>query len=166
MLWHTELKCCMSLSSYEHSIKFECRQFPSIFVGIVALLELKILETHSFLQFLLHALTYCAEILHMTLFYCTTDQVWVSLISVGEMPLLELTILEIHSFSHFSPTCFDILSWNCANDFILLYCRSSSSVVNLHQFLYARLQTERIMVKKKLWWCLSGSPSIRLSVRQ
>ena len=31
MLWHIELKFCMSLSSYEHSIKFECRQFPSIF---------------------------------------------------------------------------------------------------------------------------------------
>ena len=30
---------------------------------------------------LLHALTYCAEILHMTLFCSTTDQVWVSTIS-------------------------------------------------------------------------------------
>ena len=39
------------------------------------LLELRILEIHSFHTFLLHALTYWAEILHMTLFYCTTDQV-------------------------------------------------------------------------------------------
>ena len=31
-----------------------------------------------FRTFLLHALTYWAEILHMTLFYCTTDQVQVS----------------------------------------------------------------------------------------
>ena len=31
-----------------------------------------------FHTFLLHALTYWAEILHMTLFYCTTDQVRVS----------------------------------------------------------------------------------------
>ena len=30
-----------------------------------------------FHTFLLHALTYWGEILHMTLFYCTTDQVWV-----------------------------------------------------------------------------------------
>ena len=140
---------------------------------------------HTFLQ---HALTYWAEILHMTLFYCTTDQVWVSSISVqccasyapfvtyntgntqfsalfsnmlwhielklcirlcynvlqikfecrkfasifvGVMPLLELTILEIHSFPHFSLTCFDILSWNFAHDFVILYYRSSLSVVNL-----------------------------------
>ena len=51
------------------------------------------------------------------------------------MPLLELRILEIHSFPHFSPTCFDILSWNFAYDFVLLYYRSTLSVVNLHQFL-------------------------------
>ena len=144
---------------------------------------------HTFLQ---HALTYWAEILHMTLFYCTTDQVWVSSISVkfcasyapfgtyntgntqfsalfsymlwhielkfctwlcytvlqikfeccqfalifvGVMPLLELRILEIHSFPHFSPTCFDMLSWNFAYDFVLLYYRSSSSVVNFRQVL-------------------------------
>ena len=136
MLWHIELKFCMSLSSYEHSIKFKCRQFPSIFVGVMPLLELKILEIQSFPQFsptccdildwnfaydfvsyyrsslsvidfrqffkelcpfwtleywkytvfhtfLLHTLTYWAEILHMTLFYCTTDQVGVSLIRVN-----------------------------------------------------------------------------------
>ena len=85
MLWHIELKFCMSLSSYEHSIKFECRQFPSIFVGIVSLLELK--------------------------------------------------ILEIHSFPQFSLTCFDILGWKFAHDFVLLYYRSSLSVVNFRQFL-------------------------------
>ena len=78
-------KFCMSLSSYEHSIKCECRQCPSIFVGV--------------------------------------------------MPFLELRILEIHSFPQFSPTCFDILSWDYAYDFVLLYYRSSSSVVNLRQFL-------------------------------
>ena len=46
------------------------------------------------------------------------------------MPLLELKLLEIHSFPHFSLTCFDILSWNFAYDFVLLYYRSSWSVVN------------------------------------
>ena len=126
-------------SSYEHSIKFECHQFPSIFVGVMPLLELKILEIHRvFRSFLLHALTYWAEIFHMTLFFCTTDQVRVSstsVIFVGVMPLLDLRILEIHSFPHFSLTCFDILSLNFANHFILLYYRSSSSVVNFRQFL-------------------------------
>ena len=57
-------------------------------------------------------------------------------IFVGVMPLCELRILEIHSFPHFSLTCFDILSLNFAYDFVLLYYRSSSSVVNLHQFLW------------------------------
>ena len=57
-------------------------------------------------------------------------------IFVGVMPLCELRILEIHSFPHFSLTCFDIFSWNFAYDFVLLYYRSSSSVVNLHQFLW------------------------------
>ena len=57
-------------------------------------------------------------------------------IFVGVRPLCELRILEIHSFQHFSLTCFDILSWNFAYDFVLLYYRSSLSVVNLHQFLW------------------------------
>ena len=57
-------------------------------------------------------------------------------IFVGVMPLCELRILEIHSFLHFSLTCFDILSWNFAYNFVLLYYRSSSSVVNLCQFLW------------------------------
>ena len=38
-------------------------------------------------------------------------------------------------FPHFSPTCFDILSWNFAHDFVLMYYISSSTVVTLRQFL-------------------------------
>ena len=57
-------------------------------------------------------------------------------IFVRVMPLCELRILEIHSFPHFSLSCFDILRWNFAYDFVLLYYRSSSSVVNLRQFLW------------------------------
>ena len=101
------------------------------------LLECRILKIHSFPHFLLHALTYWAEILHFTLFYYTTDQVrccQLPSIFVGVMPLLELRILEIHSFPHFSITCFDISGWNFTYDFVLLY-RSSSSVVNFRQFL-------------------------------
>ena len=38
-------------------------------------------------------------------------------------------------FPHFSPTCFDILSWNFAHDFVLMYYRSNSTVITLLQFL-------------------------------
>ena len=92
-----------------------------------------------FRTFLLHALTYWAEILHLTLFYCTTDQVSVLSISVNFCriyALLERRILEVQSFPHFPLTRFDILSWNFAYDFVLLYYRSSSSVVNFRQFLW------------------------------
>ena len=188
-LWHIELKFCIWLCFTALQIKFECHQFLSIFVGVMPLLEFRILEIHSFPHFsltcfdisswnfsynfvlmyyrsslsvvnfrqfllelcpfwnveyykytvfrtfLLHALTYWPEILYLTLFYCTTDQVWVSSISVnflGVMLHLELRILEIRSFPHFSLTCFDISSWNFAYDFVLLYYRSSSNVLNLH----------------------------------
>ena len=85
----------------------------------------------------LHALTYWAEILHLTFtvleikFECRQFPS----IFVGVMPLLEPRILEYAIFSHFSHTCVDISSWNFAYDFLLLYYRSSSSVVNFRQFL-------------------------------
>ena len=85
MLWHIELKFCIWHCFTVLQIKFECRQFASSFVGVV--------------------------------------------------PLLELRILKIHSFLQFSLTYFDIFSWNFAYDFVLLYYRSSSNVLNLLQFL-------------------------------
>ena len=54
----------------------------------------------------------------------------------GVIPLLELRVLKIHSFPHFPLTRFDILSWNFAYDFVLLYYRLSLSVLNLHWFLW------------------------------
>ena len=51
MLWHIELKFCICLCFTVLQIKFECRQFASIFVGVMPLLELRILETHSFPHF-------------------------------------------------------------------------------------------------------------------
>ena len=137
MLWHIELKFCVSLYFYARKIKCECHQFPSLFAGGMLLFNFKLLQICSFphfsptcfdilnsnflydfvlmyhraslsvvilLQFLLelclfvnleyskytvfrtfllHALTYWAELLHMTLFYCTTDQVRVSSICVN-----------------------------------------------------------------------------------
>ena len=68
-LWHIELKFCIWFCLTVLQIKLECRQFALIFVGVMPLLELRILEIHSFLHFSLpRALTYWAETLHMTLF--------------------------------------------------------------------------------------------------
>ena len=53
----------------------------------------------------------------------------------GVMPLFNFKLLQICSFPHFSPSCFDILSWNFAYDFVLLYYRTSLSVANFRQFL-------------------------------
>ena len=53
----------------------------------------------------------------------------------GVMPLFNFKLLQICSFPHFSPSCFDISSWKFAYDFVLLYYRISSSVVNFRQFL-------------------------------
>ena len=54
----------------------------------------------------------------------------------GVMLLFNFKLLQICSFPHFSPTCFDILSSNFVYDFVLMYHRSSSSVVNLRHFLW------------------------------
>ena len=116
-----------------------------------------------FRTFLLHALTYWAEILHIILFWCTTDQVrlsshcvnfytpvfrrdvlWYGNVRPGLRPSVRPSIHPSDSpsvrspsahFPHFSPTCFDNLSWNFAHDFVLMYYRSSSTVVTLRQFL-------------------------------
>ena len=81
-LWHIELKFCIWFCFTLLQIKFQCCQFRSIFVGVMPLVELRILKI-GFRTFLLHVLTFSAEILHMTLFYCTTQQVRVSPISVN-----------------------------------------------------------------------------------
>ena len=86
MLWHIDLKFCVSLYFYARKIKFQCHQFPSLFAGV--------------------------------------------------MPLFNFKLFQICSFSHFSPTCFDILSSNFVYDFVFMYHRASLSVVILLQFLY------------------------------
>ena len=49
--WHIELKFYTWLCLNVLQIKFECRQFPSIFVGVKLLLECKRLRIHSFPHF-------------------------------------------------------------------------------------------------------------------
>ena len=140
MFRHIELKFCMWLSSYVPSIKSSISvNFYQFYVGVMPLLELWILEIHSFPRFFPYMLW------HIELKFCiwlcyTVPQIKIEFrqlasMFVGVMPLLELRIMEINSCSHFSPSCFDILSWNCAYDFVILHYRSRSSVVNLRQFL-------------------------------
>ena len=117
------------------SIKFECPQFSLIFVGVLPLLELKIQFSAVFPYMHWHiALKFCIWICFTVLQIKFECHQFAS-IFVGVLPLLEFKILEIHSFPQFSPTCFDILRWNFAYEFVLLYYRSSLSVINLRQFL-------------------------------
>ena len=132
MLWHIELKFCTWLCSNVLQIKFECRQFPSIFVGVMPLLELKLLE----IQFSALSPT-CFDILSWNFAHDFVLMYYRSSLSVVNLCqfLLELCPfwnLKYCKYTVFrtSLTCFDILSWNFAYDFVLLYYRSSSSVVN------------------------------------
>ena len=67
-------------------------------------------------------------------------------VQVSVRPTLRPSGSPSARFSHFSPTCFDILSWNFAHDFVLMYYGSSASVVTLRQFWrsYASLWTQNI----------------------
>ena len=88
-------------------------------MGVMLLLELRILEIHSFQHFFhtyFDILSWNFEYDFVLLFTFECHQF--ASIFVGVMPVLGLTILEIHSFPHFSPTCFDILSWNFSYDFL------------------------------------------------
>ena len=51
--------------------------------------------------------------------------------------MFEHKMLEIHSFPHFPLTCFDILSWKFANDFVFINITSSWSVTFRLIFLWA-----------------------------
>ena len=51
MLWHIDLKFCVSLYIYARKIKFECYQFPSLFAGVMLLFNLKLLQICSFPHF-------------------------------------------------------------------------------------------------------------------
>ena len=65
MLRHIELQFCKWLCFTVLQIKFECRQFASIFVWVMPLLELRMLDIHSFPHFLLH----CFDILSWNVAY-------------------------------------------------------------------------------------------------
>ena len=110
-----------------------------IFVGVMPLLELRILEIHNFPHVSLtrfDKLSWNFASDFVLLYYRSSSSVVnFRQFFFGIKPLMEFRILIMHSFPHFSLTRFDILSWNFAFDFVLLYYRSSSSVVNFRQFL-------------------------------
>ena len=110
-------------------------KFASIFVGVMPLLELKLLDIQFstlFSYMLWHIeLKFCIWLCFTVLqikFQCR-QFLW-ELCPFGNLNYWK------YSFPHFSPTCFDILSWNYAHDFVLMYYRSSLSVVNLRQVLW------------------------------
>ena len=138
MLWDIELKFCVSLYFDARKIKFECHQFPSIFAVVMPLLNFKLTNMQFsalFSYMLWHIELKFCKWLCFTVLQIKFECGQFASIFVGVMPLLELRILEMHSFPHFSLPFFDILSWNFIYDFVLLYYRSSYSVVNSHQFL-------------------------------
>ena len=100
MLWDIELKFCISLYYDERKSKFECHQFPSIFIRP------------------------------------SSDGTYYGMVmSIRPSGSPSVRPSVRHSFPHFSPTCFEILSWNFVYHFILMHVRSSSNVINFRQFL-------------------------------
>ena len=146
MLWHIELKFCTWLCSDVLQSKFECHLFASIFSpppvkpgGTIGLHSVSLSVTLVFRTFLstsLHILSWnFAYHFCFTVLQIKFDSCYFASIFVWVMPLLELRTEEIRSFPHFFPICFDILSWNFLYDSLLLYYRSSSSVITFRQFL-------------------------------
>ena len=140
MPWHIELKFCTWLCFNVLQIKFECHHFASIFEGVMPLCELRIyignVQFSALFSYMLWhiELKFCISLCFTVLQIKFECRQFLSIFE-GVMPLLECRILKIHSFPLFSLTCFDLLSWNFAFHFVLLYYRSSSSVVKFRQFL-------------------------------
>ena len=142
MLWHNELKFYIDLCFTVLQIKVWVLWICVNLCGSYAPFGTQNTGNTVFRSFLLHALTYWAEILHMTFFtalHITVEWRQFASIFVGVMPLLELRILEIHRlfFAFFS--CINVL-WHIDLKFLHMtlfycYCRSNSSVINFRQFL-------------------------------
>ena len=172
MLWHIELKFFIWLCFTELQTKLECCQFASIFVGVMPLLEHRILEIQFsaiFSYMLWHIeLDFC-KWLCFTVLHIKFECRQFASSFMGVMLLLELRILEIHSFPHFSLSCFDILSWNFSYDFVLLNFRPSSSVINLRQFLWELCPFYTSVFRRDVLWygdfCPSVNPSVRPGLR-
>ena len=134
MLWQIELTFCISLSFHEFHNKCGCHEFSSIVVGVIPLFERGILEINSFPLFS----PICFDILSLNIWLSFYElqikfecRQFVS-IFVGSLPLMEPRMQE-YSFTHFSATCFDILTWNLVYDFswwtsVKFECRQLASI--------------------------------------
>ena len=121
MLWLIELKFCISLCFTVLQIKFECRQFASIFVGVMPLLEYTILKNTQFSALFSYTLWHidlkfcislCFTVLQIKFECCQLPSNF-----VGVMPLLDLEYWKIHSF----PLFFYML-WNIRLKFYIWLC--------------------------------------------
>ena len=163
ILWHIELKFCIWLCFIVLHIKFECCQFASIFSGSYAPFETQNTENTQLSALFSYMLRHIE--LKLCIWLCFLQLLWelcpfwnleygntqFSALFSYMLWHIELkfciwlcfTILQIkfewcQFASIFSPPpliCFDILNWNFAYDFDLLYYRSSLSIVNLRQYL-------------------------------
>ena len=134
----TELKFCICLCFNVLQIKFECRQFASIFVGVMPLLELRILEIHSIPHFSLTPFGILSWNFACYFFFCTTDQVWLSSIyarlqtgriMVWWCPSVRPSVTVFRTFHlHALTDWSEIL---CTN----LFLRSSSKAISFHHVL-------------------------------
>ena len=83
MLRDIELKFCVSLYFDARKLSLNAINFRQFFLELCPFLTLNSYKYLVFRTFLLHALIYWVEMLHMTLFYYTMDQVRVSSICVN-----------------------------------------------------------------------------------
>ena len=139
MLWDIKLKFCISLYFDARKIKFECHQFPSIFAGVMPLLELKILEIHSFPHFSLTSF----DILSWNFSYDFGLLYHRSRSSIVNLRQFLLELCPFWNLEYWKYTVFRtfllhaLIYWAEILHMTLFYFyyRSSSSVINLRQFL-------------------------------
>ena len=101
---------------------------------------------------------------YMTSFQCKTYQVPVSSVCVNHWRSYALFGSENTWNTQFS-ALFSEMLWHIELKFFIILCLYFTllkTTIECRQYLYTRLQTVRILVR----WCLSGSPSVRLSVLQ
>ena len=150
MLWHIALKFCIWLCFTVLQIKLECCKYLSIFVGVMPLLELRILEMHSFPHFSLTCFDtlswkFCIwlwfTVLQIKVECCQFPSIFIRPSSDGTYygMAMSFRVSFSHSFPHFSHTCFDILSWNFVCHFLYMNIQSSSSIVGFMPLLELRI---------------------------
>ena len=141
MLWHIELIFCIWTLFYCTTDQLWVSSISVNFCGSYAPFGTKNTENTQFSGFFSYMLWHIKLKFCIWLFFFTVLQIkfecrqFASIFCRSYVPVLKLRTLKIRSFPHFSLTCCNILNWNFAYYFVLLYYKSSSSFVNLGQFL-------------------------------